>query len=830
MPPDRRDSRKARSDGRDDLKQSSLKTSRVRSSLLSPTSSFIGRARELRDIQQAVPEARLLTLTGAGGTGKTRLALEAAHRLADRFAGGATFIALDSISDPMLVLQTVAATLGVIEKRSRARLESLIEFLRDRECLLVLDNCEHLVHACASLVFALLEACPALRVLATSREPLRITGEHVYSVPPLNLPASTGDASLTRVKHFEAVELFAARARAANAAFVLDERNVAIIASICRRLDGMPLAIELAAARTRTLSVEDIAARLDDRFRLLTTGSRTAPPRHQTLQATLDWSYDLLSESERDLFHRLAVFAGGFTLEAAEAVCSAGDLRREHVFNMLTYIVDKSLVTAEGEQGETRFRMLETVRQYALKRLDERGGHVEARDRHLDYFLQLAERAESELQGADQVAWFDRLERELGNLRAATEWAMTPGLQVKERTSAGLRLSAALLSFWDSRGYPYEGVECLNRLLAQAERLGLSDTSTTLRPAPTEEGASLACAKALHALGALYWGRGRHAEAHSHLERALALGRALGDQDIVAHALRMLGSVNIGQGHADTGIVLLEQSIVIWRALGEAGRYGLGWSLTALGGAALLRGDYDGARECLEEAERLFEQSGNTNYLAYVRRRLGQVALHRGDLERATALCKESLRLNLEVSSRRGIAASLATLASVARARGQSLIAARIYGAVSALLDELGERLTPVDEAELESNRAETRAELGAEAFDAVFVTGRAQYLDSIVAEALAFTKRGHIEPARTPRQRDKIKYGGLTAREREVAALIAQGKSNREIAEALVVGIKAVEAHVGRMLTKLGFSSRAQIAVWAVDKGLASPPQAMTE
>jgi non-specific serine/threonine protein kinase len=256
----------------------------------------------------------------------------------------------------------------------------------------------------------------------------------------------------------------------------------------------------------------------------------------------------------------------------------------------------------------------------------------------------------------------------------------------------------------------------------------------------------------------------------------------------------------------------------------------LAWSLTALGGAALLRGDYDRSHQCLQEAAQLFEQSDNKNYLAYVRRRLGQVALHQGDLGRATALCQDSLRLNLDVSSRRGVAASLATCASVARSRGQTLVAARLFGAVAALLDELGEQLTPVDEVEMESHRADVRAQLGAAAFDAEFDRGRAQPLDSIVAEALALTKRGHIEPARTPRQREKIKYGGLTAREREVAALIAQGKSNRETADALVVGIKAVEAHVGRILTKLGFTSRAQIAAWAVDKGLAPPPQAMAE
>jgi non-specific serine/threonine protein kinase len=606
---------------------------------------------------------------------------------------------------------------------------------------------------------------------------------------------------------------------------VLDEQNAAMVADICRQLDGMPLAIELAAARMNSLSLEQIIARLHDRLHFLTTGSRTAPQRQQTLRATLDWSYELLSESERLVFERLAVFAGGLTLEAAEGIVEGATERRREgetsstqhsdsptlFLDTLTHLVDKSLLTFHPAPDEPRYRMLETIRQYALEKLTERGTVADARDCHLDYFCELAERAEPQLQSTGQVMWFNRLESELDNVRAALDWTLAPGDVTGARTTAGLRLAAALLSFWDSRGYPYEGIERLKFLLAQAEQLGLADR---------------ACAKALHSLGAMEWGRGRHTEARVHLERALALGHILGDQWIIADALRNLGSVLIAQGEFARGIPLLEQSTAVWQRMGKQGIHGLGWSLTALGGAAMLSGDYARAQTALEEAEQLFARVDNKNYLAYVLRRLSQIALHQNDPARAQQLVRQSLQLNIQVSSQRGIAACVAVMAAVALKQEQPLRAAKFLGAASSLIEQMGERLTPVDQVEFEGTLSQTQARLGGATFDSAFAQGQAQSSDQIIREALAFGESEPPESPRAARRRARTEFGGLTAREREVAALIAQGSSNREIAAALIVGLKTVEAHISHIFSKLGFTSRAQIAAWAVDKELAPPPQ----
>jgi non-specific serine/threonine protein kinase len=435
-----------------------------------------------------------------------------------------------------------------------------------------------------------------------------------------------------------------------------------------------------------------------------------------------------------------------------------------------------------------------------------RGSVAEARDAHLAYFCELGERAEPELQGTGQVAWFNRLERELGNVRAALNWASAPGNNTDERTAAGLRLAASLLSFWDSRGYPYEGIERLSLLLAQAEALGMADAT---------------CARALHSLGALEWGRGQHAQARVHLERALALGHILGDPRITADALRNLGSVLIAQGEFESGVPLLKQSIAVWRRMGETGLHGLGWSLTALGGAEMLSGDYALAQTALQEAEHLFERVDNKNYLAYVRRRLGQIALHLNDVEHAEQLCRQSLQLNLNISSQRGIAAGVGVLAGIAQAQGHALRAAMLLGAAQSLLDSMGERLAPVDQREFDATHALTRTRLGAAPFDTAFAEGYALLPEQIVGQALTIGQPVSSDAARAWRQHDKHKFGGLTSRERQVAALIAVGSSNREIAAALFVGLKTVEAHISHILNKLGFSSRAQIAAWAVEKGL---------
>ena len=415
--------------------------------------SFVGREREVAEVKRLTSERRLLTLCGPGGAGKTRLALTVARDVADEFEDGVWWLELATVSDPELVAGTVAQTVGAPEAPERSPTEALVGHLKGRKALLILDNCEHLVEACADLADALLGACPDLKALATSREPLRVSGETNFMVPSLSVPDPGGSPTTEELAGYEAVRLFVERAGAVDSGFVLTGLNVSAVARLCDKLDGVPLAIELAAARTRVLTVEQISEKLDDPLGLLTAGSRTAAARHRTLRATLQWSYDLLSDSERALFRRLSVFDGGFTLEAAEAVGSVKGAGEGNVLDLLSGLVDKSLMVAEAEaEGARRYRMLEPVRRYALERLSEGGEDGEARRRHAAHYLALAERAEPGLLEADQGEWFGRLRTELGP-QGALSWSLEPGDDSQERAGLGLRLAAALWPFWDVEGF-----------------------------------------------------------------------------------------------------------------------------------------------------------------------------------------------------------------------------------------------------------------------------------------------------------------------------------------------------------------------------------------
>ena len=425
--------------------------------------SFIGRQREMAEVRRLLGETRLMTLTGAGGAGKTRLALEAAAGLRPDFTDGIWWVELASLYDPALVPQAVGAALGLRDQASRPMLDQLGDHLRARRLLLVLDNCEHLIAACAITANTLLRVAPTLRILVTSREPLEIAGEITYRVPSLETPDPAHLPPFASLARFEAVRLFADRAAAVLPGFVLTEANGSAVAEICCGLDGIPLAIELAAARMRTLSVEELRVRLRDRFRVLTGGSRVALPRHRTLRATIDWSYGLLSEPERVLLRRLAVFTGGWTLEAAEAVCSGDGVPEGEVLDLLAHLVDKSLVILEWPSDVGRYRLLETVRQYGLELLEERGETLIWRQRHASFFLAVAEEAEPKLFGPEQDAWFARLEAEHGNLRAALEW-----LAQQDEALQGLRLAGALWRFWEVRGHLAEARTWLSEMLRRA--------------------------------------------------------------------------------------------------------------------------------------------------------------------------------------------------------------------------------------------------------------------------------------------------------------------------------------------------------------------------
>ncbi|HET9911998.1 MAG TPA: tetratricopeptide repeat protein [Anaerolineales bacterium] len=767
-------------------------------------SSFIGREREIREIRELLASNRLVTLTGPGGCGKTRLAIKVAQELSGEFAGGVWLVELAALSDEILVPQAVAQALNVREVPNQVLSETLANDLRARELLLVIDNCEHLITTCAQLVDTLLHACPDLRILATSREPLGIPGEIVWSVPSLSLPEpqpwhdpTSAQAALPIYRQSEAVQLFVERATAVSPHFKLAARNGAWIADICRRLDGIPLAIELAAARVRLLTVEHLAARLDDRFKLLTSGSRTAPPRHQTLYATLDWSYALLSETEQRLLRRLSIFAGGWTLEAAEEVCADEHLPRGEILDALARLVDKSLVVVQENNGAVRYHFLETIRQFARERLVESNEFEKMRFPHLKFFLRLAEEAEPLLFSPDQAQWFERLEMENDNFRAALEWALE-----SNNAATALRWVGALWFFWFIRDHYREGQERLSRALAE----------------PGADAPSSARARALNASGFMSWIRGDYAQARILFEEALTLANKLGDQTEIAMATRNLGLVSSWERDYATARVLLEKSVMLWRELGDKSQ--AGWALPFLADVVLYQGDLQRAQSLYEESAAVMREQRDKIVLAYPLRRMGCIALKSGDYEKAMALCQESLELNLQVGDKRGVVACLAGLAATAVARGQMAEAVRLFAAVQVQLDTLGITLYPADQMEYESNMALVREQLEEVAFNTAWSEGKTMTLEQSIAYTLE-PRREQAAKSSTARRMEKEIFGGLTEREREVAALIAQGKSNREIATAMSVGVKTVETYVTRILSKLVFESRVQIATWAIEKGL---------
>ena len=633
-----------------------------------PTS-FIGRAKEQVDVEGLLGRVRLLTLTGSGGCGKTRLALQVAADALDRYADGVWFVELAPVSDPERVPQSLAAVLGLKEEPGVPLVRTLTDHLKDRRLLLLLDNCEHLLDACAHLADAMLRHCPGVRILASSREALGIAGEQAYRVPSLSLPDPREAPTPASVIPFEAVQLFRERARLARADFAITERNAAAVASICRRLDGIPFALELAAARARSLSVEDIDGKLNERFRLLTGGSRTALPRQQTLRALIDWSYDLLSEPAQSLLQRLSVFAGGWTLEAAERVCAGEGLAEEEILDLLISLADKSLAAVDPVDGGSRYRLLETVRQYARDRLQEAHGGEATRARHRDFFVALAEEAEAQLIGAEQTAWLRRLESEHENLRAALEWSAADADPVK-----GLRLCGALQRFWYTRGYFNEGRAWCGLLLA---RPGAQT--------PTRERA-----KALRGAGWLAREQCDYAAASALLEEGLALGQALEDPRGVAHALHGLGGIAREQGDFETARERFARSLDLYRNAGD--RQGVAAALNSLGLLARELGDYPAARRLYEESLAIDRELGDRRSIAVSLNNLGGMACDQGDFAAARALHEESLAIKRELGDRSGIASSLANLGDIAREQRDYATAERLIEESLAMRRELGDR------------------------------------------------------------------------------------------------------------------------------------------
>ena len=759
--------------------------------------SFIGRARERGEVTRLLTTTRLLTLTGAGGCGKTRLALAVALAVVPAYPDGVWLVELAALADAALLPQAVAAALVVREEPQRALTATLVDALGSRTLLLVLDNCEHLLDSCVYLAEMLLNACPHLRILATSRETLGVAGETTWLVPSLALPAAQYLPPLEELAQSEAVQLFVERAASALPTFTLTEANATAVAQVCQRLDGIPLAIELAAARVKVLAVEQLAARLDDSLRLLQGGTRTALPRQQTLRATFDWSYALLSEPERTLFRRLAVFAGGWTLEAAEAICACADIAAAGILDLLAHLVDKSLVIVDvPSSGAARYRLLGLVQQYALEQLREANEAEAIQRQHAQFFLTLAEAAEPQLHGAAQVAWLKRLDTEHDNLRAALLWCLECGA-----AELALRLSGVLVPFWTVHSYLSEGRKWLETVLAQSSGVPTSAYAKALNgvgvlagfqedyaAARTRFQESLVISQAsadqrngayaCFGLGHAAYFQGDYAQATILLQESMALFQDLQDTWGVAASLYNLGRVAHRQGNDERASALLEESLSISQAVGDL------WLVAnvyySLGRVALDQGNYPGARMHFEHSLRLRRELGDRQGIAYALFGLGRVTLRQGDpvlartlqeqrlaVERelnnkpgiaeslsdlgdvvlaqgkhqeATALFAESLELRRELGHTAEIAQCLVGLARVAEVQGQSKHAALLCGAAEALLAAIGRELDPIDCIEYTQNVAAVRAQLDEAAFAAAWAAGRALSVEQAIADALAGT------------------------------------------------------------------------------------------
>lgn len=726
---------------------------------------FIGRNSEIAEIEGLLTSNRLVTLTGAGGCGKTRLALMVAENLTGDFKDGVWLVKLDGLADASLVPQAVASVFGVRESPGWSLIDILSENIKPRNVLMVLDNCEQVVVACAQLTETLLQKCPRLKFLCTSREALGIAGEIVWAVPPLSLSEEGSDENLLpRYEdqglsgQSEAVQLFVDRAASMMPGFILTNENAAPIAEICRRLDGIPLAIELAAARVRALSLRQIAQRLDDRFHLLVGGSRTAEPRQQTLAATLDWSYALLSEPERKVFQRLSSFSGGCTLEAAEAICAGGGVQPGEVLGLLSQLVEKSLVVVDRPTDEdTRYRLLETIRQYSGEKSAESGEADETRDRHLDYFVEWTEMAQPHLTGPDQFVWINRMEAEHDNIRAALEWSQAAA----GGAEAGLRLASALGPFWKLRSYHTEGRRRLSAVLARegaeqrtvlrarvlhhASSLAFfqSDYSTTRRLAEESlniarengDAGRLEAANALEILAEVATETGDYSTPTKLYEEALAIYREVGDLVGIGDTLKMLGWGAMRTGDYELAEGFLNEGLLFCRRSGDVRQ--ISSALAGSGELALRRGQFQRAEEFLKESLALSRRSGEKWGIAIVLGSLGWIALRRDDYGKMRSLLGESLEIRTETGDRGGIAWCLEKLAEANYEQAHFQRSAMIYGAASALRASVGSAIDATDRPDYERTIAELQTAIGEQAFQAAWERGVAMTLKQAIDLAL---------------------------------------------------------------------------------------------
>lgn len=622
-------------------------------SLPSPISSFVGREEQMTELPSLLLSTRLVTLTGAGGSGKTRLALEAGSAVRPGYSGGVWFVPLAALRDAALIPQAIASVLGVRERGNRPLIDEIAGHFQPRHALLILDNAEHMVDACRSICDTLLGQCPQLCIMVTSREVLGIAGEVVREVPPLSLPTEGQVSDPVRLMQSEAARLFIDRAREKSSRLRLTAENAAAVADICRKLDGLPLAIEIAAARARALDLLELAGRLEGPFRL-TMELDEAAARHRTLQAALDWSYFLLRESEQLMLQRVSVFAGGWTLEAAETVCAGAGITDNDVLPLLARLVDTSFVVAGEEGGTFRYRLLEPVRQYAAARLEEVGDGERVRLRHAEFVLAFAREGEQKLKGSEQAEWLARLEREHDNVRAALGW-----LSLSRRGEAGLELAATTRLFWDIHGHWSEGRGWLDRLLA-----GADDAS----PRPV--------ADALSAAGILAFSQSDFVAARAYLDACLVIRREQGSERDLAATLNTLGNVATRQSDYILARALLEESLALWRRAGDS--HGEATTLSNLGIVARRQGQFDDATELYEQSLAIRRHIGDHHGTAMTLANLGNVHLDRGEIDVAYEAFDESLAIRRSLGDQSGVALVLDSLGAVATYRGD-FIAARTF-------------------------------------------------------------------------------------------------------------------------------------------------------